>query len=86
MFFRVMIVVANTGIKNAVRYYGDGVHAGAHMPVNNILIEDITKESDARDVKYAIDQWLTYKPLGKHANWAVIRFFYRTIDTFFRTY
>ncbi|CAH2067418.1 unnamed protein product, partial [Iphiclides podalirius] len=45
-------------------------HVGAHIPVNHLLIDAINKESDARDVKYAIDQWLSYKPLGKNANWA----------------
>ncbi|CAG4997544.1 unnamed protein product [Parnassius apollo] len=68
-FTRVMMTLANTGIKNAVRYYGDSIHSGAHIPINNALIDEVTKESDARDIKYVIDRWLSYKPLGKHANW-----------------
>lgn len=62
---------ASTNIKNAVRYYGEGLHTGAHIPFNFALIEDLDKESDARDIKYAVDRWLTYKPLKKQANWVV---------------
>lgn len=62
---------ASTGIKNAVRYYGDSKHRGAHMPLNYALLEDLDKTSDARDVKFAVDKWLTYKPLRKPANWVV---------------
>lgn len=62
---------ASTSIKNAVRYYGEGIHAGAHIPFNYALIEDLDKDSDARDIKYAVDRWLTYKPLKKQANWVV---------------
>ncbi|XP_068621313.1 maltase 2-like [Battus philenor] len=68
-FTRVMITVARSSIKTAVRYYGDGYHAGAHIPVNNVLIDDISKESDARDLKHAVDRWISYMPLGKPANW-----------------
>lgn len=63
---------AYTGIKNAVRYYGEGVYSDAHIPFNFALIEDLNKDSDARDIKYAVDRWLTYKPLRKPANWVVI--------------
>ncbi|CAG9566553.1 unnamed protein product [Danaus chrysippus] len=66
---RIMMTDAYTSIKNAVRYYGEGIHSGAHIPMNYALIQDLNKESDARDMKYAIDRWLTYKPLRKPANW-----------------
>lgn len=62
---------ANTNIKNAVKYYGGGVHAGAHIPFNYALIDHLNKDSDARDFKFVIDHWLTYKPLHAHANWMV---------------
>lgn len=65
---------ASTGIKNAVKYYGEGGHLGAHVPLNFALVEDLSQESDARDIKYAIDRWLTYKPLRKPANWVVRNF------------
>ncbi|XP_049886396.1 maltase A1-like [Pectinophora gossypiella] len=67
---RVMITEAYTGIKNAVRYYGEGNHAGAHIPTNFALIEDLAKDADARDIKYTVDRWMSYKPLRKKANWA----------------
>lgn len=69
--FRILITEANTGIKNSVKYYGEGMHLGAHVPINLGLINDINKDSDARDYKYIVDRWLTYKPLKKQANWMV---------------
>lgn len=62
---------AYTGIKNAVRYYGEGSHSGSHIPLNIVLMDQLSKDSDARDIKNAVDTWLTYKPLKKHANWVV---------------
>lgn len=66
---RILMTEAYTGIKKSVRYYGEGVYSDAHIPFNFALIEDLNKESDARDIKYAVDRWLTYKPLRKPANW-----------------
>ncbi|PZC75320.1 maltase 2 isoform X1 [Helicoverpa armigera] len=66
---RVMMTEASTTIKNAVKYYGEGIHRGAHIPFNFALIADLDKDSDARDIKFAVDRWLTYKPLKKQANW-----------------
>ncbi|CAK1544243.1 unnamed protein product [Leptosia nina] len=66
---RVLMTEACTGIKKSVKFYGEGVHLGAHIPLNFALLKDVGKESDARDIKYATDRWLTYKPLRKPANW-----------------
>ncbi|CAH0405094.1 unnamed protein product [Chilo suppressalis] len=66
---RIMMTNAYTNIKNAVKYYGDGILYGSHVPLNFVLIEDLDKYSDARDIKYAVDRWITYKPLRKQANW-----------------
>lgn len=60
-----------TNIKNAVKYYGEGIHAGAHVPLNFLLIDDLEKDLDARDIKYIVDRWITYKPLKKQASWMV---------------
>ncbi|KAJ2953900.1 hypothetical protein O0L34_g1531 [Tuta absoluta] len=65
---RVFITEASTGVKNAVRYYGDNVHSGSHVPINFALM-DLNKDADARELKYALDRWLTFKPLHKRANW-----------------
>lgn len=66
-----MITEAHTSIKNAVRYYGEGMHLGAHIPMNFVLFDDVDKESDARDIKYTTDKWMTYKPIKRPANWVV---------------
>lgn len=69
-----MITEAHTGIKNAVRYYGEGMHLGAHIPMNYVLFDDVDRESDARDIKYVTDKWMTYKPMKKPANWVVSKY------------
>ena len=68
---RILMTAAHTGIKTAVRYYGGGSRKGAHIPFNFVLFDDVDKDSDARDIKFAVDKWLTYKPLRKRANWVV---------------
>lgn len=70
---------ASTGIKKAVKYYGSGHRGGAHIPLNFALISDLNKDSDARDIKYMVDRWLTYKPLKKPANWVVSTTFFHTL-------
>lgn len=66
-----MTETSHTGIKNAVRYFGDSGHTGAHIPLNIFLVDNLIKYSDARDIKNAVDMWLTYKPLKKPASWMV---------------
>lgn len=66
-----MITEAHTSIKNAVRYYGEGMHLGAQIPLNLVLLDDVDKDSDARDIKFATDKWMTYKPMKGPANWVV---------------
>ncbi|XP_013201277.2 maltase A1 [Amyelois transitella] len=68
---RVMMTDAYTNIKNAVKYYGEGPLYGAHIPFNFALLEELGKETDARDIKYIVDRWMTYKPLNKRANWVI---------------
>ncbi|XP_047987115.1 maltase 2-like [Leguminivora glycinivorella] len=60
---------STTNIKNLVKYYGEGNNFGSQIPVNFALMEDFRKESDARDLKFVVDRWMTYKPANKPANW-----------------
>ncbi|KPJ20818.1 Maltase 2 [Papilio xuthus] len=54
-----------------MRYYGDGVREGAQMPFNFNLITDVDGTSSAAEIKYALDKFLTFKPVDKLANWVV---------------
>ncbi|XP_026757191.2 maltase A1-like [Galleria mellonella] len=68
---RVMMTEVYSTIQDVVRYFGDGNLEGAQMPFNFDLITDVDKTGSAADFKYAVDKFLTYKPVDKHANWVV---------------
>lgn len=68
---RVIMTEAYTSIQNTIRYYGEGSRDGAHMPFNFALISDVNGRSSASEIKYAIDKFLTFKPIDKLSNWVV---------------
>lgn len=68
---RVMLVEAYAGVKEVMIYFGNDTTAGADLPFNFEWLQGITNESDARDMKFFIDKWLTYMPINKTANWVV---------------
>ncbi|XP_072936548.1 uncharacterized protein [Epargyreus clarus] len=66
---RVMMTEVYASIQNVMRYFGDGERKGAQMPFNFVLIGEVNGESTAAEIKYALDRFLTFKPLDKQANW-----------------
>ncbi|XP_063838399.1 maltase A1-like [Ostrinia nubilalis] len=66
---RVMMVEAYSSPQLSMRYFGDGERDGAQMPFNFVLITDVNGESTAGEIKYALDKFLTFKPIDQHANW-----------------
>lgn len=70
-FTRVMMTEAYSSPLITMRYFGEGDREGAHMPFNFVLISDVNGDSTAAEVKYALDKFLTFKPINKLANWVV---------------
>lgn len=68
---RVMMTEVYASIQDVVKYFGDGDRLGAQMPFNFDLITDVDASSSAADIKYAVDKFLTYKPVDQGANWVV---------------
>ncbi|XP_028034157.1 maltase A1-like [Bombyx mandarina] len=68
-FTRVMMTEAYSSPQITMKYFGDGVRAGAQMPFNFVLISDVSGSSTAAELKYALDKFLTFKPVDKLANW-----------------
>ncbi|KPI94589.1 putative maltase H [Papilio xuthus] len=66
---RVMMTEVYASPEITMRYYGDGVREGAQMPFNFNLITDVDGTSSAAEIKYALDKFLTFKPVDKLANW-----------------
>ncbi|XP_045513185.1 maltase A1-like [Pieris brassicae] len=66
---RVMMTEAYSSPQLTMKYFGEGDREGAQMPFNFALISDVNGESTAGEIKYAIDKFLTFKPINKFANW-----------------
>lgn len=68
--YKLMITEAYTNITNTIRYYGTKSRNGS-IPFNFSFLEEITKNSNATEIKRVIDKWMTYMPYGKTATWVV---------------
>ncbi|XP_013136071.1 PREDICTED: maltase A1-like [Papilio polytes] len=66
---RVMMTEVYASPEITMRYFGDGEREGAQMPFNFNLITDVNGASSAAEIKYALDKFLTFKPVDKLANW-----------------
>lgn len=63
---------AYTDIKNTAKYYGEeNGRDGAHFTFNFQFITKLNTKSNARDVVFAVKEWLAYMPLNRVANWVV---------------
>nr|QOL02376.1 alpha amylase-like protein [Rondotia menciana] len=68
-FTRVMMTEVYSSPQIVMEYFGDGDRVGAQMPFNFALIGDASGSSTAEELKYALDKFLTFKPIDKLANW-----------------
>ncbi|OWR49124.1 maltase A1-like [Danaus plexippus] len=66
---RVMMTEAYSSPQITMKYFGNGEKEGAQMPFNFVLISDVNGKSTAAEMKYALDKFLTFKPMDKLANW-----------------
>ncbi|KAL9926171.1 maltase 2-like isoform 2-T2 [Glossina fuscipes fuscipes] len=67
---RILMTDAPTDLKLLANYYeSDEGLMGAHIPVNYLLLSDITDKSDGRDFAFNIQKWLICMPGGHTANW-----------------
>lgn len=72
---RVMMTEAYSSPQLTMRYFGEGPDSGdrqgAQMPFNFVLITDVDGSSTAPEIKFALDKFLTFKPIDKLSNWVV---------------
>ncbi|XP_053600401.1 maltase A1-like [Plodia interpunctella] len=66
---RVMMTEAYSSPQLTMRYFGEGDREGVQMPFNFVLISDVNGGSSAAEIKYALDKFLTFKPVDKFSNW-----------------
>lgn len=82
---RVMMTEAYSSPQMTMKYFGDENREGAHMPFNFVMISDVDGTSTAPEIKYALEKFLTFKPIDKLANW-VVSFKYKWIIKIFLKY
>jgi alpha-glucosidase len=80
---RIIMTEAYTSLANIVRFYGDGVRNGSHIPFSFELISNVNKDSTAKDYMTRIDTILKTVPKGSHANWVVSYYFFVKNNGFF---
>lgn len=68
---RIIMTEAYTALDNIIKFYGDGVRSGSHVPFNFELISNVNSTSTAADYKYRIDIWMSKMPKGRQPNWVV---------------
>ncbi|XP_026314495.1 maltase A1-like [Hyposmocoma kahamanoa] len=66
---KVMMIEIYASPEKTMRYFGDGEREGGQMPFNFALITDVNRDSTAFEIKYALDKFLTFKPIDKLSNW-----------------
>lgn len=60
-------------ITSVMKYYGsdDESVPGAHVPFNFQLIGGMDADTDARDLLFNINKWMSFMPLAQTPNWVV---------------
>ncbi|XP_026314498.1 maltase A1-like [Hyposmocoma kahamanoa] len=66
---KVMMIEIYASPEKTMRYFGDGEREGGQMPFNFALITDVNRDSTAFEIKYALDKFITFKPIDKLSNW-----------------
>lgn len=66
-----LMTEAYTTLENQVRYYGNGVKNGSHIPFNFYVLQAIGKTSNGADHQKPIEEILNAIPAGCEANWVV---------------
>ncbi|KAL5287696.1 Mal-A1.2 family protein [Megaselia abdita] len=68
---RILMTEAYTSLDNIIRYYGNGVRNGSHVPFNFEMFSNSNNKSTAQDFSNFIDSWLERMPKDVYANWVL---------------
>ncbi|KOB65652.1 Alpha amylase, partial [Operophtera brumata] len=67
---KVMMTEAYADLPLMIKYYGNAQNDGS-VPFNFLFLEQLSSRATARDMKMTVDEWMTYMPDGKTANWVL---------------
>ncbi|XP_037945294.1 maltase A1-like [Teleopsis dalmanni] len=68
---RVLMTEAYTSFENILRFYGNGIQNGSHVPFNFDFLTNMQNDTKAGVVVEHINKWLDNMPTGVHANWVL---------------
>lgn len=68
---RIMMTEAYTSLENLMLYYGDGKKNGSHIPFNFEVLTATSKDSTAKQLKVASENYMLRIPNGLSANWVL---------------
>lgn len=66
-----MMTEAYTSLENLMKYYGDGKRNGSHIPFNFEVLMATKKDSTAKQLKIAAENYMNHIPAGLSANWVL---------------
>ncbi|XP_073813075.1 maltase A1-like [Musca autumnalis] len=68
---RILLTEAYTSFENILRFYGDGVRNGSHVPFNFDFLTNVLYNTPAEDIVAHITKWLNAMPKDVYANWVL---------------
>ncbi|XP_059226398.1 maltase A1 [Stomoxys calcitrans] len=68
---RILMTEAYTSFENIMKFYGDGLRNGSHIPFNFDFLSSELNYSNAQEVVDHIKKWMAAMPKGVHANWVL---------------
>jgi hypothetical protein len=66
-----MVEIGHGTLNETMAYYGNMTRPGAHFPCNVDLLLKIKNSSNAKDIKSAIESWLSFLPSRQWSSWVV---------------
>ena len=68
---RILLTEAYTSFENIIRFYGDGIRNGSHVPFNFDFLSNVFNDTSAADMVAHITKFLNAMPQGVIANWVL---------------
>jgi len=68
---KVLLAETYSPLDIVMKYYGNGVKKGAHIPFNFLMISQISNNSNAEDYANTINAWLNLMVDDRTANWVI---------------
>ena len=68
---RILLTEAYTSFENIMKFYGDGIRNGSHIPFNFDFLSGINGASKATEIVYHIQKWMAAMPKDVQANWVL---------------